>query len=868
MVDPNSPTRLPEDENRREGMLASTGGLGEGVPLTRIGAYQILDVIGEGGFGVVHLAEQREPVRRRVALKVLKAGMDTAEVIARFEGERQALAMMDHPNIAKILDAGVTKEGRPFFAMEYVQGRPITEFCDGARVSTRERLRLMAETCRAVQHAHQRGIIHRDLKPSNILVCEVDGRAVPKVIDFGIAKATTQQLGGATVYTQAGRMMGTPEYMSPEQTGMGGLDIDTRTDVYSLGVVLYELLTGMLPFESSDLRSAGYLDIQRIIREVDPPVPSVRLSRIGSGVTMLEGAERGTGVSPAERVSRARSTDFASLRREIRGELDWITMRALEKDRTRRYESASALAADIERYLSNEPVMASPPSATYRARKFVRRHRVGVAFALTTGAMLTFGVVRTVLYAQAEARQRREIEAREKDLLQVTQFQAAMLGGIDPEEAGQKLMARLRRDVVAGAAEGKEAAEGALGRLSGTDIALDFIDQTILAPATGAIDAQFAEQPTIDATLRQSLAETYARLGLVEKALPLLQRTLQIREKELGPNHPDTITAVGNVGYIMQALGRLDEAGPYFEAAVARMEELRGPNHPDLAPHLNNLAMLRVDQGRPRDGQPLYERAIAIQTLAKGTDDPDTLLYENNLGGALEAAGDNAGAEVHYRRSLEGTLRTLGPDSLDALTGMNNLAGVLESQGKRAEAEEMYRRSLEGRKKLLGSGHPSTLLAVNNLGYLLTRTDRASEAETLLAEGLRASTESLGPMHPRTLTLHHNHAEAVRRAGRPAEAEGEFRSTLAARTSVLGEAHPDTLSTRMSLALAVRDQGRLAEAAEELEGAMRVSERLERTVMVVGAVRTTLLETYEMLDAKEPGAGWGEKATALKLGNP
>ncbi len=867
MVDPNSPTRLPE-ENPREGVLASTGGVGESAAPTRIGAYQILDVIGEGGFGVVYSAEQREPVRRRVALKVLKAGMDTAEVIARFEGERQVLAMMDHPNIAKILDAGVTREGRPFFAMEYVQGRPITEFCDGARVPTRERLRLMAETCRAVQHAHQRGIIHRDLKPSNILVCEVDKKAVPKVIDFGIAKATTQQLGGATVYTQAGRMMGTPEYMSPEQTGMGGLDIDTRTDVYSLGVVLYELLTGMLPFESSDLRSAGYLDIQRIIREVDPPVPSVRLSRIGSGVTMLEGGAGG--MAPAERVSRARDTDFASLRREIRGELDWITMRALEKDRTRRYESASALAADIERYLSNEPVQASPPSATYRARKFVRRHRVGVAFALTTGAMLTFGVVRTVLYARHEAQQRREIEAREKDLLQVTQFQTAMLGGIDPEEAGQKLMARLRRDMAkpgenAGAGE---AVEASLRGVSSTDVALDFIDQTILAPATGAIDAQFAEQPTIDATLRQSLAETYARLGLVEKALPLLQRTLQIREKELGPNHPDTITAVGNVGYIMQALGRLEEAGPYFEAAVERMEKLRGASHPDLAPHLNNLAMLRVDQGRPRDGQPLYERAIAIQTLAKGTDDPDTLLYENNLGGALEAAGDNAGAEIHYRRSLEGTLRTLGPDSLDALTGMNNLAGVLESQGKRVEAEEMYRRSLEGRKKLLGSGHPSTLLAVNNLGYLLTRTDRAGEAETLLAEGLRASTESLGEAHPRTLTLHHNHAEAVRRAGRPAEAEKEFRTTLGARTSVLGEAHPDTLSTRMSLALAVRDQGLLREAAEELEGAMRVSERLERTVTVVGAVRTTLLETYEMLDAKEPGAGWGEKATALKLGNP
>jgi len=861
MVDPNSPTRLPDDE-RSDPLAASTRAVPERfgperAVADRAGAYQILEVIGEGGFGVVHLAEQREPVRRRVALKVLKAGMDTAEVIARFEGERQALAMMDHPNIAKVLDAGVTREGRPFFAMEYVPGRPITEYCDAARMPTRERLRLMVETCRAVQHAHQRGIIHRDLKPSNILVSEVDGKPVPKVIDFGIAKAMTQQLSAATVYTQAGRMMGTPEYMSPEQTGMGGLDIDTRTDVYSLGVVLYELITGVLPFESADLRSAGYIDIQRIIREVDPMVPSARLSRIGSGTPTLVGE---SGDASPDRLARVRGTDFSSLRRMVRGELDWITMKALEKERTRRYESASALAADIERYLSNEPVQASPPSATYKARKFVRRNRLGVAFGLTTVALLSIGVVRTMLYARYEAQQRREIEAREKDLIQVTQFQAAMLGGIDPELAGTKLITRLSRDL-----EDKGAS---LAGVNSTDIALDFIDQTILAPAKGALDEQFAEQPTIDATLRQSLAETYVRLGLVEKALPLLMRTLEIREKELGPDYPDTITAVGNVGYILQALGRLDEAGPYFEKAVERMERLRGPTHPELAAHLNNLAMLRVDSGRPRDGQPLYERAITIQTLAKGVDDADTLLYENNLGGALETAGDNAGAEVHYRRSLEGTLRTLGPDNLDALTGMNNLAGVLESQGKRAEAEEMYRRSLEGRKKLLGTGHPSTLLAINNLGFLLTKTDRAAEAEKVLGEGLAAAIASLGESHPRTLTLRHNHAEAVRRGGGGAKAEAEFRKALEARIRVLGDEHPDTLSTRMSLALAVRDLGRFEEAAAELEGAMRVAERLERTVAVVGAIRTTLLETYEMLNANEPGAGWGEKATALKLGSP
>jgi serine/threonine protein kinase/tetratricopeptide (TPR) repeat protein len=854
-----------------------------------IGPYRILETIGEGGFGMVYLAEQREPVRRRVALKVLKAGMDSTEVVARFQGERQALALMDHPNIAKVFDAGMTDLGRPYFVMEHVPGVPLTHFCDQHRMSIEDRLRLFVDVCRAVQHAHHKGVIHRDLKPSNILVSRVDEKLVPKVIDFGIAKAVTQRLSDATVYTAIGRMMGTPDYMSPEQAGTGSEDIDTRTDIYSLGVILYQLLTGWLPFEANTLRTAAYEEIQRIIREVDPPRPSDRLSQMGA-----KGETDTTAASSLDHVAKVRSTDAGSLRKSVRGELDWITMKAMEKDRGRRYDSASALAQDVERFLANEPVTAGPPSASYKIGKFVKRNRVGVAFGATVALLLAAGVAGTGVFAVRENARKRELEQREKDLTQVTQFQSAMLGGIDAEQAGRRLISRLARDIEEArkqAADEKAPVADAIGapkadapksespkadpdavalaltRVNGTDVALDFIDQTILAPASTAIDQQFKDQPVIDSMLRQTLGETYARLGLLEKSLPYFQRTLALRKQTLGPDHPETINAIGNYGYILHALGKLEEAEPYYAEAVGRLEKVAGLDAPELAPHLSNLAMLRTDMGKPKDAIPLHERALAIQTKARGPEDPDALLFENNLGGALEAIGDNAGAERHYRHYLDATIGVQGEDNIDALTAMNNLAGVLESQGKMKEAEEMYRRSLERRKKLLGTTHPSTLLAVNNLAYLLNHTERAAEAVELTAEAIAASKEGLGDEHPRTLTLHHNHAEAMRRSGHAADAEKELAHTLGVRTRVLGEGHADTLATRTSWALALRDLGRIREAAGELEATLSVAiAKLDPSVPLVGAIRNSLREVYEQLNKDEPDRGWGDRARALGTG--
>jgi eukaryotic-like serine/threonine-protein kinase len=354
----------------------------------RIGPYKIMEALGEGGMGVVYLAEQTEPIRRRVALKVIKLGMDTREVIARFESERQALAMMNHPNIARAIDAGVTERGLPYFVMEYVAGIQLGEYCDKNRLNTRERLELFMPVCQAIQHAHQKGIIHRDIKPSNVLVTVLDGKPVPKVIDFGVAKATNQRLTEKTVYTQQGFLIGTPEYMSPEQAEMTGLEVDTTTDIYSLGVMLYELLVGALPFDSKALRNAGYDEIRRIIREQEPPRPTVRLQSLGD---------------TAKEVAGRRHTDVDSLSRQLRGDLDWVTMKAMEKDRTRRYQSASELEADIQRHLNDEAVTASPPSRAYRLKKFISKYRIAVTATAAVIVALILGLIAsTILYFRSE----------------------------------------------------------------------------------------------------------------------------------------------------------------------------------------------------------------------------------------------------------------------------------------------------------------------------------------------------------------------------------------------------------------------------------------------------------------------------------
>jgi len=448
------------------GIQATIAGvsLSEG-PGTVVGRYKLLEKIGEGGMAVVYMAEQEEPVKRRVALKVIKPGMDSREVITRFEAERQALAMMDHPHIAKVFDAGTTEPGRPYFVMELVRGVSITEYCDRNKLRTRERLELFLQVCQGVQHAHQKGIIHRDLKPSNVLVTLHEGRHIAVVIDFGIAKATNQQLTEKTLFTRYAQMIGTPEYMSPEQAEMSRLDIDTRTDIYSLGVLLYELLTGTTPIEGSTLRQAGYAEIQRIIRDTQPPKPSTRLSTLGD--TLHETAQ-------------CRQTSPDDLRKSVRGDLDWIVMKSMDKDRSRRYETAHELAEDIERHLHDEPVKAGPPNAVDRCRKFVRRNRALVTGIVAVAAALVAGlIVSSALYVRAEHLRTQAEEAAKKEAAARAEAQAVadfltkdLLGQVTAEH-GQNSQVR------------------------------DILDR-----ASQRLENRFTNQPLVEAAVRATQGET------------------------------------------------------------------------------------------------------------------------------------------------------------------------------------------------------------------------------------------------------------------------------------------------------------------------------------------------------------------------
>jgi eukaryotic-like serine/threonine-protein kinase len=531
-------------------------------PGDRIANYKLLQPLGDGGFGTVWMAEQERPVARRVALKILKPGMDSREVIARFSAERQALALMNHPGIAKIHDAGSTPAGRPYFVMELVQGIPITDYCDRENLSTHNRLELFIQVCNAVQHAHQKGIIHRDIKPGNVLVGLVDGRPSPKVIDFGIAKAIGARLSGPTMLTRIGEFIGTPAYMSPEQTEMTALDVDTRSDIYSLGVLLYELLTGTTPFDSTRLRQAGLAEIQRIYREEEPNRPSMRVSslrRTPSQQPADAAANQRSGPPQPpslEEVARRRHTDPAALGRLLRGDLDWIVMKALEKDRTRRYETANGFAADVGRFLRGEPVVAAPPGAAYRARKFVRRHRGLVTASAVVVAALLVGIAGTTWGLVSANRQRRLAETRATQLEEVARFQSEQLGGIDVPLMGLQLREDLLNEVQTAAERsgleagkiGEERAE--LERLvAGVDftgLALHSLRTNVLERALRAIHTQFADQPVTRARLLQTVADTAVSLGLLDLAAAPQTEALQIRRAQLGNDNADTLASINS----------------------------------------------------------------------------------------------------------------------------------------------------------------------------------------------------------------------------------------------------------------------------------------------------------------------------------
>jgi serine/threonine protein kinase/tetratricopeptide (TPR) repeat protein len=591
----------------------------------QIGPYRILERIGEGGMGVIYKAEQRSPVRRVVALKVIKLGMDTKEVLARFDAERQALALMNHPNIARVVDAGVTETGRPYFAMEFVPGVPLTRYCDEQKLSTRERLGLFEQVCNAIHHAHQKGIIHRDLKPSNILVTLVDGKPVPKVIDFGIAKATTSALTAHTLYTQTGALIGTPEYMSPEQAQTSGLDVDTRTDIYSLGVILYELLTGTLPFDPKALRTAGREGMARMIRESEPQKPSTRLVTVaGSG---------GTGGDTAK------TRDTRVLERELRGDLDWIVLKAMEKDRTRRYESAASLAQDVERHLKNEPVLARPPSATYRVGKFVRRHRAGVIGAAAVAAALILGIVGTTV-GLLRAREQRD-RARNAELEAVEQMNVAKAAREDARNANLFL-----RDLLMSFGNPR-------GGRAGVERAVRRLDEGWLK-----------DQPDTQLASRIALGYFFIEQNDTARADRQFEAALALARRPDGSVPPEvSATVSGGRGMAFWMRKNLPEAERYLRQAIEDYRKVPGAES-NVVQMLMGLAAVRQAAGQPEDGLKYFreaERIAATQPALQGV----LSMYgagvasitspANATGSELLEAGKFAEALPHYVKACRRT---------------------------------------------------------------------------------------------------------------------------------------------------------------------------------------------------------------------
>ncbi|HRP62101.1 MAG TPA: serine/threonine-protein kinase [Phycisphaerales bacterium] len=624
----------PPQEPETSSLSATSGVQSEIAPGAMIWPYRIISLLGEGGFGSVYLAEQVAPVRRRVALKLIKLGMDTRQVVARFDAERQALAVMEHPNVAHVFDAGATPQGRPYFAMEYVPGIPITMFCDRERLSLRERLELFILVCEAVQHAHQKGIIHRDLKPSNVLVAMHDNKPAPKVIDFGIAKATTGSLTGASLHTLHGHVIGTPEYMSPEQASPSGYDIDTRADIYALGVILYELLSGALPFESHRLRSANPAEMYRIIHEVEPPRPSTRFRSIVSRSDERQGDSVSRSPFDADAIARRRQMDARSLLRCLRSDLDWIVMKAIEKNRARRYSSAQEFAEDVRRYLHDQPVSARPPGTAYRMRKFIRRNRRPVIAASAFALLVLASAVGATIFALREASLReyadaQALEAERRAALaeQVTQYLADdVLATLQRWPLGREQMLP----------ELLDKAEMRIVELAGTD-------------------------PVVEASVRAAYADLCLEAGFTQRALPHYRRALDGLRQLLGETHTETLEVMGGYGDALTLAGLHAEAEHMLREAVGGWSAIGQASRPTAIEAVRLLALARKKQGDLDEAISLLRDAIERSQRAGGDESWPALMAKHDIAMLFLERGEPAAAEATLAEALPRVRQVLSP---------------------------------------------------------------------------------------------------------------------------------------------------------------------------------------------------------------
>ena len=824
-VDPLS--RLPT-EALTGGFSASPIGIGIGTVLAE--RYTLTALVGEGGMGSVWAAQQSEPVKRPVAVKLVKAGMDSRSVLARFEQERQALALMDHPHIAKVFDAGMTPSGLPFFVMELVDGQSLTRFCDEARLTPRQRLELFVPICLAVQHAHQKGIVHRDLKPGNILVTVVDGRPTPKVIDFGVAKATEGSLTDLSMATQLGAVVGTLEYMAPEQAGFLGTDIDTRADIYSLGVILYELLTGQRPIDPRRMKRATLTEMVRLIQEEDPLKPSRRLA---TEATLAD-------------VAAARHTDQGRLMSLLRGDLDWVVMKCLEKQRERRYASANGLARDIQRFLADEVVEARPPSTGYRMGKFLRRNRGSALAGTAVAAALVVGVVAFAWQARLARRQRdlarsaeraeaqqRRIASQERDRAVLAEAQAKQDRGRAQASEAQALQDRNlalqqkhRADTESAAAKAvndflqndllaQASADNQSGQASSPDP--DIKVRTALDRAAARVAGKFDRQPELEAAIRHTMGRTYLDLGQYPEAVKQLERAVALYRQNLGGSHPKTLASSIQLGDVYRLQGKYAEAEALCGRVLEISRRVLGPEHPATLNAMQVVANIYYLQSRYPEAEVLYRQALEVRRRRLGGEHPDTLETMNTLAANHDMQGKYPQAEALYSQTLAVRRRVLGAEHPKTLWSANELAWVYIEEGKYAPAEALYLQTLDIQRRVLGPEHPSTLSSENGLAYLYLCQGRYPQAEALWRQALEASRRVLGRDHPNTLSILNNVAEACDRQGNTAQAEALNAEALEIRIRVLGREHPDSLSSMNNLAKVQAVQGKVAQA-EALHG--------------------------------------------------
>jgi serine/threonine protein kinase len=720
------------------------------------------------------MAEQQEPVHRKVALKIVKPGMDTKNVIARFEAERQALALMDHPNISQIFDGGATESGRPYFVMELVRGKKITDYCNEHSLTTEARLELFVQVCDAVQNAHQKGIIHRDIKPSNVLVTTTgEGRPLPKIIDFGIAKATTnQRLTDKTLFTTFQMLVGTLDYMSPEQAAITGVDVDTRSDIYSMGVLLYELLTGTTPFDTRELLKAGLDHVRRVIQTDEPVCPSTRLR------TMM--------ASDLKQAGRCRQAEPPKLIRSVKGDLDWIVMKALEKDRTRRYQTSTGLAEDIQRYLASDTVSARPPSAFYKLQKVVLRNKLLFASIGIIVSLLITGLSVATWLLAGENRARHEAEADKKIAQteaakshQVKQFLEEMLQGVGPNVA-------LGRD---------------------TTILHEILDQ-----AVARVGKELTNQPAVEAELRSVIGTLYYRTGQLQKAEEMQRTALAIRRKQSGLESPETAAALNELGLTLMANGKLSEAEQVNREALDIRQRCFGNDNADVATSQNNLAQVYSQNGKLKEGEALAREALATRQRLFGDDSLEVADSLRTLAVILGNKHQWGESEAIARQVLEMRRKKLGPEHPWVASALNDVAWAAGGNGKQKEAEALERESLAMRQRLLSPEHPDVAASLYLVGDRMRQQGNPQEAYSVLSAALSIQRKVLGEDHPATLHTLKSIGLTYKAESRWPEAETVFREVLAAWGKRVGNDDLRTVYTLRDLADALEGQGKWAEA--------------------------------------------------------